>query len=130
MLIVLTTFPSAMGISRAATVLAAFLMHSQGHDSASALSLIRQARPNISPNRSFLEQLNLYHSMGCPSRDSLDNQPAYQQWLFQREVEIAFVANRAPVQIYFRDENKIGKLADVADHEIIAEIELRCKKCR
>ncbi|KAG5646349.1 hypothetical protein DXG03_003672 [Asterophora parasitica] len=49
------------GISRSATVVAAYLMYSQKLDTAAALEMIRNVRPNIEPNQGFLRQLEIFH---------------------------------------------------------------------
>ncbi|KAF8708903.1 hypothetical protein AX14_013529 [Amanita brunnescens Koide BX004] len=49
------------GVSRSATIVAAYLMHSRDLDTSSALELIKTARPNIEPNQNFLQQLEIFH---------------------------------------------------------------------
>ncbi|THH05688.1 hypothetical protein EW146_g9835 [Bondarzewia mesenterica] len=49
------------GMSRSATIVAAYLMYSQNIDVAAALEIIKQARPNIQPNDGFLRQLEIFH---------------------------------------------------------------------
>ncbi|KAF8636906.1 hypothetical protein AX17_003157 [Amanita inopinata Kibby_2008] len=49
------------GISRSATIVAAYIMYTQNSDTESALKLIRKARPNIEPNQNFLQQLEIFH---------------------------------------------------------------------
>lgn len=49
------------GMSRSATIIAAYLMHSQNLDPEAALALIRKSRPNIDPNAGFLVQLEVFH---------------------------------------------------------------------
>ncbi|KAF8609804.1 hypothetical protein BDV93DRAFT_518559 [Ceratobasidium sp. AG-I] len=53
------------GMSRSATIAAAYLMHSQGLDPTGALELIREVRPVIQPNPSFLHQLEVFHAAYC-----------------------------------------------------------------
>lgn len=53
------------GMSRSATIAAAYLMHSQGLDPTGALELIREVRPTIQPNPSFLHQLEVFHAAYC-----------------------------------------------------------------
>ena len=38
-------------------------------------------------NEGFMKQLQLYYEMTMP--DNLDQSPAYQRWLYQREVELS-----------------------------------------
>ncbi|KAF8635395.1 hypothetical protein AX15_000395 [Amanita polypyramis BW_CC] len=49
------------GISRSATIVAAYLMYSRDLDTNAALELIKKARPNIEPNDNFLQQLEIFH---------------------------------------------------------------------
>ncbi|KAI0792541.1 protein-tyrosine phosphatase-like protein [Abortiporus biennis] len=49
------------GISRSATIVAAYLMYSQGMNLQEALDLIRQARPVADPNENFMSQLEIFH---------------------------------------------------------------------
>ncbi|KAG9110285.1 hypothetical protein FRC07_008219 [Ceratobasidium sp. 392] len=53
------------GMSRSATIAAAYLMHSQGLDPTGALELIREVRPVIEPNPAFLHQLEVFHAAYC-----------------------------------------------------------------
>ncbi|CAE6419977.1 unnamed protein product [Rhizoctonia solani] len=53
------------GMSRSATIAAAYLMYSQGLDPTGALELIREVRPTIQPNPSFLHQLDVFHAAYC-----------------------------------------------------------------
>ncbi|KAF8761253.1 Dual specificity phosphatase, catalytic domain [Rhizoctonia solani] len=50
---------------RSATIAAAYLMYSQGLDPTGALELIREVRPTIQPNPSFLHQLDVFHAAYC-----------------------------------------------------------------
>jgi dual specificity phosphatase 12 len=53
------------GISRSATIVAAYLMHSKDLDPDSALKMIRRVRPYIDPNQGFLQQLEIFHQAHC-----------------------------------------------------------------
>ncbi|EUC65419.1 tyrosine-phosphatase [Rhizoctonia solani AG-3 Rhs1AP] len=53
------------GMSRSATIAAAYIMYSQGLDPTGALELIREVRPTIQPNPSFLHQLEVFHAAYC-----------------------------------------------------------------
>lgn len=48
------------GQSRSATLVAAYLMSSEGLDPGAALDLIRQTRPSVQPNSGFMKQLYAY----------------------------------------------------------------------
>ncbi|KXN82456.1 Dual specificity protein phosphatase 15 [Leucoagaricus sp. SymC.cos] len=49
------------GVSRSATIVAAYLMYRQNLSPHEALELIKKARPYIDPNPNFLQQLELFH---------------------------------------------------------------------
>lgn len=48
------------GVSRAAAIVIGFLMNSEEISFATALSLVKNARPSICPNAGFMEQLRTY----------------------------------------------------------------------
>ncbi|KAG1730817.1 uncharacterized protein EDB91DRAFT_1059141 [Suillus paluster] len=49
------------GISRSATIVAAYLMYSLQLDPASAVDMIRKVRPIVEPNEGFMEQLMVFY---------------------------------------------------------------------
>ncbi|TKA82300.1 hypothetical protein B0A55_01459 [Friedmanniomyces simplex] len=111
-----------MGKSRSATVTCAYLMQHHCITPDEALAQIRQARPLCEPNEGFWKQLELYHSMATPKE--VDEIPAYQRWLYQREIELSRACGQAPEaeKIRFEDEH--------VREQGGAEFELRCRKCR
>lgn len=111
----------AMGKSRSATVVIAYLMQKHGISPSEALSHVRQARPICEPNDGFMQQLELYGEMHTP--DQVEDAPAYQRWVYQREIELSRACGQAPEadKIRFEDEH-------VTDDD--ASFELRCRKCR
>lgn len=97
-----------MGKSRSATLLIAYLLATNpSHTPSTALALIRQSRPFAEPNSGFMQQLELYHSMHCPS--DLDKEPEYQRWLYRRAVDASNAAGVAPDanEIRFGDESPV-----------------------
>ena len=60
--------------------------------------------------------------MKCPK--NIEEEPKYQRWLYQREVDLALAAGMAPDKIRFEDEEN----RDVEDNG--NEMEYKCKKCR
>lgn len=48
------------GISRSATIVAAYLISKQGYNDITAIDLIQKYRPCINPNQGFRQQLRLY----------------------------------------------------------------------
>lgn len=111
-----------MGKSRSAAVVCAYLMQRYHVGPAEALRRLREARPFCEPNDGFMAQLELYHRIG-PS-ESLEDSPAYQRWLYVREVDASRACGQAPEaeKIRFEDEHEKDAAA--------AEFELRCRKCR
>ncbi|KAK3706754.1 tyrosine protein phosphatase yvh1 [Vermiconidia calcicola] len=112
----------AMGKSRSATIICAYLMQRYNISPHDALSQLREARPFCEPNDGFMRQLELYHAMCTP--ESVDESPAYQRWLYEREVELSRACGQAPEaeKIRFEDEHETDSSA--------ADFELRCRKCR
>ncbi|KAI0642554.1 hypothetical protein C8Q79DRAFT_982660 [Trametes meyenii] len=49
------------GMSRSVSIVAAYLMVSQGSDPDGALDVIRKVRPEVQPNEGFMRQLEIFH---------------------------------------------------------------------
>lgn len=113
---------SAMGRSRSVTILIAYLLRQYSSlTPVTALAQIQQTRPFAEPNDGFMAQLELYYEMGCPR--NIDEQPKYQRWLYQREVELAVASGGRPDWVRFEDEEEQdGQKADGK--------EIRCRMCR
>ena len=116
-----------MGKSRSAAICIAYLLHRQpgALTPQTALALIRQSRPLCEPNDGFMEQLNLYHEMGCP--DEVTDHPSYKRWLYRREVEGSVACGRAPElkSVRFEDEQPVQS-QDATGRTV----EIKCRKCR
>lgn len=110
-----------MGKSRSATVVIAYLMQKHNINPSEALSQLRQARSICEPNDGFMNQLELYGEMKTP--EHVEETPAYQRWVYQREIELSRACGQAPEadKIRFEDEH-------VTDQN--SSFELRCRKCR
>ena len=116
---------SAMGKSRSVTLLIAYLLSilpTPSNTPSSILETVRICRPLAEPNPGFMQQLELYHRMGCPS--DVSAHPIYQRWLFQQEVEMSNACKRAPENIHFSDQASSD--GDAAQ----GGMEYRCRKCR
>lgn len=112
-----------MGRSRSVTILIAYLLRQYPFlTPATALAQIQQTRPFAEPNDGFMAQLQLYHEMGCPR--NIDEQPKYQRWLYQREVELAVAAGGRPDRVRFEDEEQDEQKLEEKDREF------RCRMCR
>lgn len=116
-----------MGKSRSAAICIAYLLHRQpgALTPQSALALVRQSRPLCEPNEGFMEQLNLYHEMGCP--DDVTDHPSYKRWLYRRDVEGSVACGRAPElkSVRFEDEQPVQSQAATG-----RTVEIKCRKCR
>lgn len=111
----------AMGKSRSATVVIAYLMQKHNISPSDALAHVRQARSIAEPNEGFWKQLELYSEMQTP--DNVEETPAYQRWVYQRELELSRACAQAPEadKIRFEDEHAT---------EQTSGFEMRCRKCR
>lgn len=116
-----------MGKSRSAAICIAYLLHRQpgALTPQSALAVVRQSRPLCEPNEGFMEQLNLYHEMGCP--DDVTDHPSYKRWLYRRDVEGSVACGRAPElkSVRFEDEQPVQS-QDATGRTV----EIKCRKCR
>ncbi|KAF3907962.1 hypothetical protein ABW21_db0207717 [Orbilia brochopaga] len=111
----------AMGISRSATISAAYLIFKKQVPSEAALDIIRETRPIICPNIGFREQLELYYQNLAQAISNLGDVPAYQRFLYRKEVEISRMADKAPTITYWGgDEATEGGSIE----------SLKCKMCR
>jgi len=117
--------PSAMGKSRSATVLVAYLMRSRRIGVEEAVRLVREIRPFVEPNPGFLKQLELYYEMEYAT--DLEH-PVYKRWLHQQELAQSMAAKRPPGRVHFRDSEKAAP--EGATPEQAGPTELRCKRCR
>lgn len=110
-----------MGKSRSATVVIAYLMQKHNISPSDALAHVRQARSIAEPNEGFWKQLELYSEMQTP--DNVEETPAYQRWVYQRELELSRACAQAPEadKIRFEDEHAA---------EQTSGFEMRCRKCR
>ncbi|EPS41497.1 hypothetical protein H072_4648 [Dactylellina haptotyla CBS 200.50] len=110
----------AMGISRSATIATAYLIYTKQIPPDAAIALIRQTRPIVSPNTGFMQQLDLYYENLGEAVKNLDDVPAYQRYLYRKEVEMSRLARKAPTINHYAEEEAQGT----------AEKEVKCKKCR
>lgn len=102
----------------------------------SALTLLRQGRPLAEPNDGFMEQLHLYHRMGCP--EDIEAQPTYQRWLYKRSVQDSLSVHRAPEvgDVRFEDEHLQDEEGNLTTADLrlgtpkSQDLELKCRKCR
>ena len=70
----------AMGKSRSATIVCAYLMQKYGVSPEAALKQLCEGRPVCSPNAGFMEQLEVFHEM-LQAPDEQAAEQIYQRWL-------------------------------------------------
>jgi dual specificity phosphatase 12 len=154
----ISTINSAMGKSRSATMILAYLLWDSRRrslagpvpsatsdtapipptvlDVPSALALLHECRLLAEPNKGFMEQLQLYHSMGCP--DDVEAHPQYQRWLSRRSVQESLSVQCAPEvgDVRFEDEHLQDGEGDLTTTDLREgtpkpqDLELKCRKCR
>ncbi|KAF2759685.1 phosphatases II [Pseudovirgaria hyperparasitica] len=112
----------AMGKSRSAATVIAFLLQKHRIMPQEALDLLRQARPICEPNEGFMHQLQLFHEMNTP--DDVESSPVYQRWMYMREVEMSRACGQAPDADKIRFEDEHTQSIDKA------RFEMKCRKCR
>ncbi|KAJ5099079.1 hypothetical protein N7532_006080 [Penicillium argentinense] len=119
----------AMGKSRSTAVCIAYLLHQKPNmlTPQSALEILRQCRPLCEPNDGFMEQLALYHEMGCP--EDITEHPVYQRWLYRRDVEESVACGRAPEMESVRFEDEQPTQSQIQEKPP-QEVEIKCRKCR
>ena len=112
-----------MGKSRSAACVMAYMMKKSYMTPQEALTQLRESRPLCEPNPGFMKQLELYHQSNTPQ--NLEAEPAYQRWLYQREVELSRQCGQAPDadKIRFEDEHE-------SESRGSGDFSLRCRKCR
>ncbi|KAF3936714.1 hypothetical protein ABW19_dt0201052 [Dactylella cylindrospora] len=110
----------AMGKSRSATIATAYLIYKKQIPPSAAVALIKETRPMVEPNVGFWEQLELYYSNLGEAIKNLDDVPAYQRYLYRKEVELSRMARRAPTINHYAAD----------DEQAAGDKELKCKRCR
>ncbi|KAF7187232.1 Dual specificity protein phosphatase 1 [Pseudocercospora fuligena] len=74
----------AMGKSRSATIVVAYLMRKYGKTPDEALAQLCEGRPVCEPNPGFMEQLDVYHHM-LKAQSSSEYHNIYDDWLKNRD---------------------------------------------
>ncbi|KAH8882354.1 dual specificity protein phosphatase 12 [Thozetella sp. PMI_491] len=136
----------AMGKSRSVSAVVAYLLWKYPHRFgradptttaqtavSEALKWVQTSRPIAEPNPSFMRQLELWWELGCPteSDNAVEDKPAYQRWLYKREVQESARIGKAPDWLRFEDEEEEGSTRRPGTSENGGSgLSLRCKKCR
>ncbi|EPX72314.1 phosphoprotein phosphatase [Schizosaccharomyces octosporus yFS286] len=105
------------GVSRSVTLVSAYLMKKNDWDPEKALNYISTKRSNISPNPSFLKQLQVYYE--CRFELSQQQRP-YRLWLFHKYGDFAVLNIRVPSDVNYTESVRARA----------GQTEIRCKKCR
>ncbi|KAJ3029691.1 UNVERIFIED_CONTAM: hypothetical protein HDU68_011407 [Siphonaria sp. JEL0065] len=106
------------GVSRSATLVAAYLMKVNGIGALEAVDLIRLARPCVCPNDGFMNQLEIYSRMGCKLNKEGSE---YRRFL---------LALAASEQQQLGTLTKLKMTADPTKSLPTQVRSLRCKMCR
>lgn len=112
------------GISRSATVVAAYLIASRGVSPQTALEIIRKARPCIQPNFGFIKQLDVWHESKCIV--SVEHKPTRLHFI---EKTVRSVKAGRGVHIY-KDMLAAAAVRPSAGAAGGGGSRIRCKMCR
>ncbi|KAH7913299.1 hypothetical protein BJ138DRAFT_1059286 [Hygrophoropsis aurantiaca] len=116
------------GISRSATIIAAYLMHALKLDPTIALDMIKKVRPNIEPNEGFMQQLEVFHQASCQftPRDK-----AIRMFYMERTVEeIMNGDGTMPAVDMFAKYPRSASNSTPATPKVAPSRRIRCKMCR
>ncbi|PPQ73826.1 hypothetical protein CVT26_012141 [Gymnopilus dilepis] len=81
-----------MGISRSATVVAAYLMQSRNMTAHEALNFVKKVRPQAHPNYGFVKQLDVFRK--CDFQPDVAH-PAYRSWKRRYQQDVTYYLNHA-----------------------------------
>jgi dual specificity phosphatase 12 len=116
------------GISRSATIIAAYLMYSLKLDPESAVDMIRTVRPIVEPNEGFMEQLQVFHraSYKFTPRDK-----ATRMFYLERTMEdIMNGDGMIPENAMFAKHPRTPSDSVPNTPMIVPSRRIRCKMCR
>ncbi|KAI0079219.1 phosphatases II [Panus rudis PR-1116 ss-1] len=113
------------GISRSATIVAAYLMYSRGIDADDALALIRQARSQVEPNKSFMSQLNVFYKASCRVSN---HDKTIRMYYLERAVKN--IQNGGVVNTEVLAEMNTHTTDSQTASSPASKRRIRCKKCR
>ncbi|MBN3296632.1 DUS12 phosphatase, partial [Amia calva] len=108
------------GCSRSAAVVTAYLMKSDKLSLMKANTILQEIKPNVRINEGFLNQLELYESMGC----EVDvTSPVFNQYRLQKVTEKYPELQSVPKEVFAADPSSSGQTHD-------SDPVYRCRKCR
>ncbi|EIW73571.1 hypothetical protein TREMEDRAFT_25665 [Tremella mesenterica DSM 1558] len=117
------------GVSRSATVVAAYLVQTLGVDPVEAVELIRQRRPQVDPSDTFWHQLGLFYN--ASGRVSLKDKST-RRWYMERTTSQFMNGDGSPPMLSNIARFPITPTASnpPTPHGVIGRRKIRCKMCR
>ncbi|CAL4137324.1 unnamed protein product, partial [Meganyctiphanes norvegica] len=113
------------GVSRSATLVACFLMRKYKITVDEALYRIKIKRPSIGPNKGFISQMLLYHTMNFTIQKS---NILYKLYKLQNQNSSTTYFDISNVEEVFEEVEEI--LQADKDAHIDSEVAYKCKSCR
>ncbi|OCH89205.1 hypothetical protein OBBRIDRAFT_732976 [Obba rivulosa] len=115
------------GMSRSATIVAAYLMYSQNLDVDGALEMIKKVRPRIQPNDGFLRQLEVFHaaSFKVSRRDK-----ATRMYYLERVMQDVMNGDGTVETDMFAKYPRTPTDSAPATPAVLPKRRIRCKMCR
>ncbi|KAG8216902.1 protein-tyrosine phosphatase-like protein [Butyriboletus roseoflavus] len=117
------------GISRSATIVAAYLMYTRKLDPSAALDTIRAVRPHTDPNEGFLQQLEIFHQASY--KISRRSKPV-RMFYMERTLEEVMNGDGSvpPGDMFARYPQTPGSESAPNTPVIVPSRRIRCKMCR
>ncbi|KAH0826671.1 hypothetical protein J3R83DRAFT_5059 [Lanmaoa asiatica] len=117
------------GISRSATIVAAYLMYTRKLDASAALDMIKAVRPHTDPNEGFLQQLEIFHQASY--KISRRSKPI-RMFYMERTVDEVMNGDGSvpPGDMFARYPQTPGSESAPNTPVIVPSRRIRCKLCR
>ncbi|KAG6377395.1 hypothetical protein JVT61DRAFT_15191 [Boletus reticuloceps] len=116
------------GLSRSATIVAAYLMYTRKLDPSAALDMIKALRPHTEPNQGFLQQLEIFHQASY--KISHRSKPVRMFYLERTTEEVMNGDGSAPPSDMFAGRPQSPFASALNTPVIIPSRRIRCKMCR
>ncbi|KAF8551665.1 hypothetical protein OG21DRAFT_1444842 [Imleria badia] len=116
------------GISRSATIVAAYLMYTLKLDPSAALDMIRAVRPHIDPNDGFREQLEIFHQASY--KISRRSKPVRMFYMERAAEEVMNGDGSPPPGDMFAGHPQSPSDSAPNTPVIVPSRRIRCKMCR
>lgn len=119
------------GVSRSASIVAAYLMRTRHWTVEKALEFIRKARPAIGPNEGFLRQLSLYKRMQCRLDTSHKAYKLYKLECVYHQVKTTKILPHE----FYHPSGVVGSsngltTSNTSGSSMTYNTQFKCKKCR